>query len=158
MTNPRPKTPGRKRRVAGWTVLAFAILATSAWLISGWWAFSYQGRKVLVGCSWGTFFLTYQPARFAGIPAGALGWQGGPVRPPGIQFWRLEYISNPTGDFALHLPPWPVPLLLTAAAIPLLRSAGLVRRRAALNLCPRCGYDTRGLAPNALCPECGRAA
>jgi hypothetical protein len=33
----------------------------------------------------------------------------------------------------------------------------LARRRAKLNLCPKCNYDRTGLAPSAVCPECGTA-
>jgi hypothetical protein len=34
----------------------------------------------------------------------------------------------------------------------------LAGRRAQLNLCPKCNYDRAGLAPGAVCPECGSAA
>jgi rubrerythrin len=29
------------------------------------------------------------------------------------------------------------------------------RRRARLNLCPKCNYDRAGIAGDAKCPECG---
>ncbi len=49
-------------------------------------------------------------------------------------------------------------LLLFTAGVPmLLWRQELKRRRAQLNLCPKCNYDRTGLAPDARCPECGRA-
>ncbi len=42
---------------------------------------------------------------------------------------------------------------ITAAAW---RFDTLARRRASLNLCPKCNYDRTGLAVGAVCPECGR--
>jgi rubrerythrin len=35
------------------------------------------------------------------------------------------------------------------------RIENIVRRRMRRDLCPRCGYDRRGLAADAKCPECG---
>jgi len=35
------------------------------------------------------------------------------------------------------------------------RLDALARRRARLNLCPKCNYDRAGIAGDAKCPECG---
>ena len=47
-----------------------------------------------------------------------------------------------------------VTLLITGVAW---RVDALARRRAGLDLCPKCRYDRAGLATGAVCPECGRA-
>jgi hypothetical protein len=49
-----------------------------------------------------------------------------------------------------------IPLALITAAAG--RTDTLDRRRARAGVCPSCGYDRAGIAPGALCPECGAAA
>jgi hypothetical protein len=55
----------------------------------------------------------------------------------------------------LDLPLW-VPTAVMAGLTALgWRFDCLVRRRARLNLCPKCNYDRAGIAGDAKCPECG---
>jgi len=56
------------------------------------------------------------------------------------------------------IPLW-APLLLTLIVTGLAwRADTLARRRAMLGKCPTRGYARTGLAPEAVCPECGSAA
>ncbi len=81
-------------------------------------------------------------------------WKWGTHRNP--MGWRLSWMI--TGNlWVVYLPIWPAPaaaILLSTAAW---RLDTLARRRSRLNLCPKCNYDHTGLAPGAVCPECGSA-
>ena len=54
-----------------------------------------------------------------------------------LPLWLLVVLSGVTTAVAWHLDT-------------------LARRRARLNLCPKCRYDRTGLAAGAVCPECGK--
>jgi Zn finger protein HypA/HybF involved in hydrogenase expression len=55
----------------------------------------------------------------------------------------------------IGVPLWALlPVVMLPAAILWGADVRLVRRRRR-GLCPSCGYDRRGLAPDANCPECG---
>ena len=77
-------------------------------------------------------------------------------RPAGLRWWFSWNRSS--SSWQLGVPLW-VPagvfLLVTATAW---RLDTLARRRARIGLCPNCNYDRTGLAPGALCPECGAPA
>jgi hypothetical protein len=53
---------------------------------------------------------------------------------------------------------WPVTALTLVCGLPLLLHARHVAKRNRPGLCPACGYDMKGLAAGAGCPECGKAA
>lgn len=53
--------------------------------------------------------------------------------------------------FAILLPLWPVPVAFGVLAW----YAGRRIKRLRHDFCPKCRYDTRGLAAGACCPECG---
>jgi hypothetical protein len=88
------------------------------------------------------------------------GWHGSIVRIPPMQrmIWRPSYQSDPTpplsgSDVFVTIPLW---IVLVVAAIP----TGLLwwrdRKRRGPGACVKCGYDLKGLAVGAPCPECGR--
>jgi hypothetical protein len=63
--------------------------------------------------------------------------------PTGSQvFWTVAVV-----------PLWPVPLAFAG----LTWYAGKRIKRLRRDVCAKCGYDTRGLAAGAVCPECGAA-
>src|SRR5207248_1606943 len=69
----------------------------------------------------------------------------------GHRWWRHGYASGPIGVL-VTMPLW---WLLVLAAAPTVRLWWLDRRDQTSGLCPHCGYDLRGLAEGAVCPECG---
>ena len=96
-------------------------------------------------------FIERRIQSFSPAPAPfALGWR----------FSRQVYGKpNQRGGQETHwwIPLWPVPavsLLVTAFTW---RLDTLARRRARLNLCPKCDYDRAGLGVDVKCPECGTA-
>jgi hypothetical protein len=56
-------------------------------------------------------------------------------------------------SFAIMLPLWPLPVAFGALAWYAHTRIARLRQGA----CTKCGYDTRGLAAGACCPECGAA-
>jgi hypothetical protein len=67
--------------------------------------------------------------------------------------WLPVYdpVPNILRNFRIFLPLWPVPAALGA----LTWYAGRRIKQLRHHVCPKCGYDTRGLAAGACCPECG---
>ncbi len=66
--------------------------------------------------------------------------------------WAPEGRFDSWGSWSITLPLW-MALVLTATP------AGVLWRRHRRSLpgqCKRCRYDRKGLAPDALCPECGK--
>ena len=63
--------------------------------------------------------------------------------------WHMEYRHHVT------IPLWLPSLAAFSFAASGLGLDTLARRRAKLNLCPKCSYDRTGLAIGAKCPECG---
>ncbi len=72
---------------------------------------------------------------------------------------RIWWFSLLTASQAVNvvIPLWPLTLAAASVALSAWRLDTLARRRARLNLCPKCNYDRTGLAPVAKCPECGTA-
>ena len=55
----------------------------------------------------------------------------------------------------VFIPLWPAVLLSLLATAAAWRADAKYLRRARVGMCPACGYDRAGLAPGAVCPECG---
>lgn len=72
-------------------------------------------------------------------------WVTPPATPPGLGASLCSF----------NVPVWPLPLLLVVPSVfAWWIDARSVRWRCRRQ-CQKCGYDRRGLAANALCPECG---
>ena len=68
--------------------------------------------------------------------------------------WSNQSLAPGTGWRAFGLPLWVPALLAGCTAIPLWRTHTR-RQRKSSGVCDTCGYDRRGLATDASCPECG---
>lgn len=76
--------------------------------------------------------------------------------PPGFK-WHFRWRNDST-YIGVAVPLWfPAAVALVPTAFAW-RLDTLARRRAKLAACPKCSYSTIGLAPSAVCPECGFAA
>ncbi len=60
-----------------------------------------------------------------------------------------------TYEYEFEVAIWPLPAAALFFTAFLWYLDTLARRRARLNLCPKCHYDRTGLAAGAKCPECG---
>ena len=136
----------------GGTVASVVLLVL--WILGGWWSIRWvgdDGDSLTIGGGEVAYQHYPRLTGVADIP-GCHVWRHSFGLAWGLQGYRF-------GDnWAWHIPLWPVPsmaLLITAVAW---RFDVLARRRARLNLCPRCNYDRTGLAAGVVCPECGTAS
>ena len=90
------------------------------------------------------------------VPGWEWGWTNPPRSNPRADDWHygFSYSRSPSGFFFGMTLVYPA-LLTTLAASLLWRWDFVVRRRERVGLCKKCGYDRRGLAAGAACPECG---
>ena len=141
----------RIRKTIKWGGAAVTVLLAVVWVGSAWfqWQVSqsptlsidFGGGRITVGTSdvrpvWPRPTLLNVPPRL-----------------------RLGYQETLVGDIAIRwIPIWPIVLASLLCSATAWRLDTLARRRAKLNLCPKCGYDRTGLASkDAKCPECGAA-
>lgn len=140
----------RLRKSIKWCGLAASVLLLAAWIGSVWYYAWWIGRwGVAVNLMGGRISLV--DIRTA--PGIRTGWTLEPIPQPGMFLWfdstspgSLPFVTAPL--WALAAPT----LLATAAAW---RRDTVARRRDRIGCCANCAYDRRGLAPDAVCPECG---
>jgi hypothetical protein len=150
----------RIRKTIKWGGAAVTVLLLIAWLASIWRSF---GVSTPAG---GSVSVRFGMLNFDGpmFGAGSRGgqWYWGREHNPYPFQWTLyrgtEQSMNPPGAIYddVGIPIWWLwgsTLLLAASAWGL---DAIARRRARLNLCPKCNYDRAGIAGDAKCPECGR--
>ena len=137
-----------------WGGAVVSVVLLVAWLGSGWyhvywspdgaWRFdAYSGAVIL-----------RPPGAIELNSMLQIGWQF-EQRSTGMRFWLPRWWR---AEQFVVLPLWtPATLLLMAAAVAW-RLDTLARRRARIGFCPKCSYNRTGLAPGAVCPECGAAA
>ncbi len=154
--NPHP----RIRQTVKWAGAAVSIALLVLWIESGWRSLDwFSPRGNFVSCAAGRIHILYhEPGNTnprivgwnMGTVDGSFEWwfSGSPfsTRVPGIT-WIL-----------FSIPIWPAACITIAITAAAWRLDTLARRRARLNLCPKCNYDRTGLAVGAMCPECGKAS
>ena len=148
---PHPKL----RKTIKWGGAALTMLLVAVGIGSGWWTVSWIGRSgIHVGAIYGRLIVRgTNRGSFGGSPG--TGWYGGYMESQ--LGWWFDWRTTPRG-WSVEAPFWlpsVISLLVTAVAW---RLDTLARRRARLNLCPKCNYDRAGITGDAKCPECGSAA
>lgn len=141
----------RMRKTIKWSGAAVTVLLVMVWLGSAIWYVGYEGvgrsiRLMPGGVVWvsANYAPTVPMSDYWESHAQLLGerWK-----------WWIDYGSAVRFSW-LFVPLWlPAMTTLMAAAFAW-RLDTLARRRARMNLCPKCGYDRSGLARDAKCPEC----
>ena len=146
------------RKGVKWAGLFTLVLMAAAWIVSLWWTVAWKAERY-------SFYLIVQGA------VGVQRWPGGTPRSGvedlGLHAWRGSVgwsdfrwwprAEKPRFSQAM-LPLW-VPLIVVAVPTGLVwRADRRAARRERKGECLTCGYDRRGLAPDAGCPECGTVA
>ena len=152
----------RVRKTIKWGGAVVTVVLLVVWIGSGWVFLSLatQSRKAM-------FVYDGQIS----LQTSARVWPDAPYewhrRPsPKWSLWGWEfrtYGPSPFGNQFPHssaghwltAPLWPFVLVMAAATGWAWRLDVLARGRARMGICSWCGYDRTGLAPAAVCPECG---
>lgn len=133
------------------------VAAASAllWVTSEVWAVGYRSRgMVYVGITNGMCGITEKHSGWS-VQDFQTGWVAKRARGP-QRLWIDTYSGG--RDWWVWVPLW-MPL---AGSLAITAAAWILGNRAARHarsgLCPACGYNRAGLAPDAKCPECGTGA
>jgi hypothetical protein len=95
----RKKSPGRKRRAAGWTLLLLGLLVAGVWVASGWWWFGYAGRNSSLEFVRGRIDI----GRWSN-PGQSTGWSVAPA--PGLRGRFVWWGTMPTYDAGQGFTNW----------------------------------------------------
>ena len=141
----RPHPRIRKTVKWGGAVVSvlFAVLLVVSWRY--FWSWSREGGPTIIGLA-GTIAIDRRGNGQCWMSSKNPWFAWRPV-------WDLVGI-DPQVSIPLWIP-FGAALLITAAAWCL---DALARRRARIGRCTKCNYSRTGLAPGAVCPECGAAA
>lgn len=148
------------------------LLLLLAWIVSGWWIAEWErvssDDRITFTLSRGCL----TPLRFTRQywPSDSLlSAETYPTRPDEFRLtpehtapsWSwgfgIQQVPSHGGNFGMEhtLPLWAPFLALGLPAGWAWRADAIIRRRERSHLCLRCGYDRKGLASDAACPECG---
>ena len=148
----------RIRKTIKWGGAAVTVLLVVVWIGSEWFvvlgSIAYREVRIEHGSVQVgqipedlTALVHDEPNRF---------WWGSYSAPnPSFNPWWIVWRDAPRNFPRGSAPMW---MCVSAVALPTLvawRLDALARRRALLNLCPKCNYDRAGLGAGAVCPECG---
>ena len=177
---------GRRRRVAGASLLVLGAVAAGVWFISRWYVCEFRlgTTEREYGVVHGALVVEWWPdhlqlsfprspwmfdlRRLPRIADAALFdrwcWRSSSLireRSPRLQVvdvYVVTYAGYPDDPVRLVVVLWPIPLVLLFAGGLLLRWGVVTRRRVWRNGCAKCGYSLTGLSGGVPCPECGRLA
>jgi hypothetical protein len=153
---PRP----RIRKTIKWGGAAVTVLLVILWVGSRWVSVQWSDWRPGVSGTYGDGPVILVTQGLFKLSWGAYLWN-----PPAQQrwefyrgsywtIWYFRWTRDRVGTF-LAFPLW-IPSVMTAITTALAwRLDTFARRRARLNLCPKCNYDRAGIAGDAKCPECG---
>ena len=144
----------RIRKAIKWGGAALCVFILVVWGASGWWWVQAYASNGWVGSVFagrlaiGTYALPVPWTTSIRMAA---------VSKPPEFFWWFD-LESYSGDGYIEIPLWAIAAPLAGITAIAWRLDTLARRRARAGLCPKCRYDRAGLAPGAVCPECGAAA
>jgi len=137
------------RKLTKWTCTLGVVLIASAWATSSTYLLRYNGRAWTAQFYAGALMVFEEPSRRPYWSVGAL---TNPVKDRSTQ-WSFRLMGGP--PVVIVVPLW-APLLVAAITASVLWPMDhRADRRGRVGRCPKCGYDRRGLAADAKCPECG---
>ena len=143
---------GLKWTLAGASLLVAALCLLTGWLI-GQWVYPASGPTLSVAMAGETVVVNAFTTPIApGTAPSQIWWGTGPVQ---WNYW-FQFRRTPSVT-QLVIPMWPLAAATGIGALLLWWSERPERRRR-LGQCAACGYDRRGLAVAAPCPECGAVA
>ena len=148
----------RIRKTIKWGGAAVTLLLVVVWIGSAWFTWSrHLSTDALVICSdGGLMVIRFGPEMVDTIPIYEAANRWRPFRP--FQTWGFECQGRSSAAiWHVTVPLWFPGLCTLALTLTAWRLDTLARRRARLNLCPKCNYDRAGIAKDAVCPECGSA-
>ena len=152
---PHPKL----RKTIKWGGAVVTVLLVVVWIGSGWFTHTScfrTGQIIMVGsggfcCGEMDDLSRIDSAQLAAAEQMMSGWHA----------FSFEWMPSEVraGGVRLFSYPFWIPLIASALATATAWRLDTLarRRRAKLNLCPKCNYDRTGLAVGAVCPECGVA-
>jgi hypothetical protein len=151
---PHPRPPIIRKTIK-WGGAAVTVLLVASWILSVWWCVSWSNsRRGFVTIGGGGFDVMYHQPN---TPIDHGQWRWDPVADDApFRWWFSAYNLGGWSRFSLiSIPLWfPIVVAGTASSLAW-RLDSMARRRARINLCPKCHYDRAGLAKGAVCPECG---
>ena len=137
-----------------WGGAVVSVVLLVVWVGSGWW---YLGRmssaRVYFVASCGQLRICSYV--YSDFRSPSLGTNVGRTKMP--FGWWFRYQQDASGQY-LYIPLWFLAVVSGSVTTNAWRLDTLARRRVRAGLCPKCNYDRTGLAPGAVCPECGAAA
>ncbi len=163
---------GRKRIWTGWTLVGLAVaIALTRWfsvdLRTGWaWTIGIGRGNLWVERDWYLIESDDTSIEFRAIRSPGLNWRlqdwDLPLNPTSLtrlDLWFANYQEFVVGNrkvWGMNVLLWPFGAVALGGGVPLIVSGKCVRRLVNRGACERCGYDLKGLAPEASCPECGK--
>jgi hypothetical protein len=142
----------RIRKTIKWGGAAVTLLLVVVWIGSGWWAIDKNTRFMTFSVVGGEGVFLWYPFDYQ-LPKE---WQVR-YRKPGPSWNGAGTWDTKSDSWVIAIPLWIPALGSLAIGMIAWRLDTLARRRARLNLCPKCNYDRAGIAADAVCPECGCA-
>jgi hypothetical protein len=171
-------TSGRKRRVAGWSLVSIGLVFASVTFAMRWYEWRQEWNDTWIWFEGGTAGLGWSQAmqsnrRLTGYwpPKGLfkaerpLSWKLDDKDPPAafdIGVFRLiTWTDSTQGQFRAwraRVLLWPFGLSFLIAGASFVVNGRWARKLAQAGSCPACGYNLNGLPPATPCPECGSRA
>jgi hypothetical protein len=143
----------RIRKTIKWGGAAVTLLLVVVWIGSGWVSAGRYGFQYHILIAGGCVIPQW--------PTGGNGDYPAPGWVCTCHHWHVTrwwpFLNDSGAWVRLYIPIWLLAVMAALLAGTARYFDTLARRRARLNLCPKCGYDRAGLAASAVCPECGMA-